>query len=281
MFPRLLEIGPITVYTYGLLLAVSYLIGLQVATVRAKARGVDPQKMLDLGIWVIISAIVGAKLLLLAVDFDYFRQRPAEIFSLVRTGGIFYGGLILAVAVAVWYVRRHGMPVWTVGDAVAPGIAFAYAVGRFGCLFGGCCYGAPTSLPWGITFHDHFAAEFVGTPLGVALHPTQLYEAGAALVILAVLLATERRRHPFAGRTFWLYVALYAISRFIIEFFRGDDRGMLYGISTSQAISLVLLPVSLVMLVRLARAGRRAVAVTGTARDHRPARGGGRRPRER
>ena len=261
MHPRLLELGPVTVYTYGLLLAAAYLVGLQVAVVRARHRGVDGQKVLDLGIWVIISAIVGAKLLLLAVDFDYFRQRPAEIFSLVRTGGIFYGGLILSVAVAVWYVRRHNLPVWEMGDAIAPGIALGYAVGRFGCLFGGCCYGAPTSMPWGITFHDHFASDFVGTPLGVSLHPTQLYEAGAALVILAVLLLTERRWRPFPGRTFWLYGALYAVSRFVIEFFRGDHRGALFGLSTSQAISVLLLPVSVVMLVRLARRHAQAPVV--------------------
>jgi len=265
MYPRLLELGPVTVYTYGLLLAAAYLVGLQVAVVRARRRGVDGQKVLDLGIWVIISAIVGAKLLLLAVDFDYFRQRPAEIFSLVRTGGIFYGGLILSVAVAVWYVRRHNLPVWEMGDAIAPGIALGYAVGRFGCLFGGCCYGAPTSMPWGITFHDHFASDFVGTPLGVSLHPTQLYEAGAALVILAVLLLTERRWRPFPGRTFWLYGALYAVSRFAIEFFRGDHRGVLFGLSTSQAISVLLLPVSIVMLVRLARGHAQAPVVAAAA----------------
>ena len=254
MHPRLLEIGPVTVYTYGLLLALSYLVGLQVAVVRAKRRGVDGQKVLDLGIWVIISAIVGAKLLLLAVDFDYFRQRPAEIFSLVRTGGIFYGGLIVSTLVTVWYVRRHNLPVWTMGDVIAPGIALGYAVGRFGCLFGGCCYGAPTSMPWGITFHDQFAYDFVGTPLGVSIHPTQLYEAGAELLILGVLLATERRGRPFAGRTFWIYMFLYGVSRFIIEMFRGDPRGMVMGaLSTSQFVSVVLVPLSIVMLVLLSR----------------------------
>jgi phosphatidylglycerol:prolipoprotein diacylglycerol transferase len=108
-------------------------------------------------------------------------------------------------------------------------------------------------LPWGITFTDPFAAANVGTPLGIPLHPTQLYEAGAELIILFVLLFTERKGRPFAGRTFWLYMLLYAITRFIIEFFRGDERGVVFAFSTSQFISIVLAPLSIVMLVYLAR----------------------------
>ncbi len=126
-------------------------------------------------------------------------------------------------------------------------------VGRFGCLFAGCCYGKPTTLPWGITFTDPFAAANVGTPLVVPLHPTQLYEAGAELLILIVLLLTERKGRPFAGRTFWLYMLLYAVSRFIIEFYRGDERGTVGMFSTSQFISLLLAPLAIVMLVYLSR----------------------------
>jgi phosphatidylglycerol:prolipoprotein diacylglycerol transferase len=106
-------------------------------------------------------------------------------------------------------------------------------------------------MPWGITFTNPEAAANVGTPLGVPLHPTQLYDAGAELAILVLLLVTERRGRPFAGRTFWLYVLLYGISRFIIEFFRGDDRGIVLGVSTSQFVSLIAVPLALVMLARL------------------------------
>jgi phosphatidylglycerol:prolipoprotein diacylglycerol transferase len=136
----------------------------------------------------------------------------------------------------------------------APGIALGHAVGRFGCFFAGCCYGKPTSVPWAIRFTDPFAAANVGTPLGVDLHPTQLYEAGAELLILFVLLASEKRGKPFAGRTFWLYILLYAISRYIIEVFRGDERGMVGIFSTSQFISILLAPLAVGMLIYLARA---------------------------
>src|SRR6188508_3783205 len=209
MYPRLLEIpaflgiGPITVYSYGVLLAAAYLLGLKFAMVRAKARDLDQTRVLDLGIYIIISALIGAKLLLLITDFRSFRADPRELLTLARSGGVFYGGLILAVTVALWYIRRTGLPLWTTCDAFAPGIALGHVVGRFGCLFAGCCYGKPTTKPWGITFTDPFAAANVGTPLGVPLHPTQIYEAGAELLILLILLGSERKGRPFAGRTFW------------------------------------------------------------------------------
>jgi phosphatidylglycerol:prolipoprotein diacylglycerol transferase len=269
MYPRLFEIGPITVYTYGVLLAAAYLLGLRVAMVRARNRGLDATRVLDLGIYIIISALLGAKLLLLVTDFQTFRNDPRELLTLARSGGVFYGGLILAVSVALWYIRRVGLPLWTTCDVFAPGIALGHVVGRFGCLFAGCCYGKPTSKPWGITFTDPFAAANVGTPLGIPLHPTQLYEAGAELLILIVLLATEKRGRPYPGRTFWLYMLLYAISRYIIEIFRGDERGTVFIFSTSQFISLLLAPLAIGMLVYLSR--RQETPVPETKRKPRKA----------
>src|SRR4051812_18578742 len=220
---------------------------------RAKQWGLDANRVLDLGIYIIIAALVGAKLLLLVVDFDQFRRAPAELLSLARSGGVFYGGIILAVLVAFWYIAKHRMPFWTTTDVFAPGIALGHVTGRLGCFAAGCCYGRPTTLPWGVTFHNPLAAANVGTPLGVALHPTQLYEAGAELLILGILLFTEKKGKPYAGRTFWLYMLMYAISRFIIEFYRGDPRGEMLGLSTSQFISVILAPLSVLMLVWLAR----------------------------
>jgi phosphatidylglycerol:prolipoprotein diacylglycerol transferase len=253
MHPILLELGPLTVYTYGLLLAAAYLLGLKLAMVRAQARGLDSARVLDLGIYIIISALIGAKLLLVMTDYRAFLSDPRELWTLARSGGVFYGGLILAVVVALWYIRKVGLPLWTTCDVFAPGIALGHVIGRFGCLFAGCCYGKPTTLPWGITFTDPAAAQNVGTPLGVPLHPTQIYEAGAEFLILMALLATEKKGRPFPGRTFWLYMLLYAISRFIIEFFRGDLRGNVGMFSTSQFISILLAPLALVMLAYLSR----------------------------
>lgn len=252
MHPILFEIFGFPVYTYGVLLAAAYLLGLQFALMRAKSRGLDPNRVMDLGIWIIISALAGAKLLLVIVEFDTFRN-PAELWSLMRSGGVFYGGLIAAVVVALWYLRRHRMPVWTVTDVFAPGIALGHVIGRLGCLFAGCCFGRPTSVPWAITFQNEYAAQNVGTPLNIPLHPTQLYEASAELLILGILLATERKGRPYPGRTFWLYMVFYGISRFVIEIYRGDPRGAVGMFSTSQFVSIVLVPLALIMLVVLRR----------------------------
>lgn len=258
MHPILFELGNWPVYSYGVLLAVAYLAALQLAVVRARRLGLDGSRVMDLGIYLIISALVGAKLMLVLVDFNYFLSQPAELLSLVRAGGVFYGGLIAAVAVALVLVRRYGLPMWTTADLFAPGIALGHVIGRFGCLLAGCCYGRPTDVPWALTFTDPVAFSNVGTPLGIPLHPTQLYDAGAELLIMILLLATEKKGRVFAGRTFWFYILLYGVSRFVIEFYRGDDRGAVAGLSTSQFISIVAVPLALVMLAWLRNRPRAA-----------------------
>ena len=252
MHPILFDLGPITFYSYGVLLAAAYLVGLKLALIRSRGRGLDQPRVMDLGIWIIVSALAGAKLLLLLVDYRQYWAHPRELGNLLRSGGVFYGGLIAGVGVALWYMHRHRMPLWTTTDVFAPGIALGHVVGRLGCLMAGCCFGRPTSVPWAITFRDPAATPNV--PLGVPLHPTQLYEAGAEAAILFLLLALERRGRDFPGRTFWTYMLLYGVSRFAIEFYRGDSRGMVFdAISTSQFVSLIVVPVAIVMLIRLSR----------------------------
>jgi phosphatidylglycerol:prolipoprotein diacylglycerol transferase len=260
MHPILFSIGGWPVYAYGVLLAAAYLAGLQLAVVRARRAGLDAARVMDLGIYLIIAALVGAKLMLIATDFRYFTSHPRELLSLVRAGGVFYGGLIGAFLVGLWLVGRYKLPVWKSADMYAPGIALGHVVGRLGCLMAGCCYGKQTTAAWGITFTSPIAADNAGTPLGVPLHPTQLYDAGAELLILVFLLVFERRGRPFPGRTFWLYILLYAISRYIVEIYRGDPRGTVWGLSTSQFVSVVTLPIALVMLARLRKKNAGAAA---------------------
>jgi len=251
MYPRLFELGPISIFTYGVLLAAAYLVGLQFAVVRARTKGLDSNRVMDLGIVIILSALIGAKLLLVVVDFENFLKSP---ISLIRAGGVFYGGLILSAVTAMWFIRRYKLPLWVTCDAFAPGIVLGQAIGRIGCLMAGCCYGKAAELPWSITFTSPLAAANVGTPLGISLHPTQLYESAASLLILLVLLLVERRHASFPGRTFWTYLLLYPFARFFIEFYRGDPRGTVFDmLSTSQFVSLLLIPISVVMLIVLHR----------------------------
>ena len=267
MYPLLFELGPLSVYSYGVLLATAYILALRFALHRAGLAGLNGQRVLDLGIVGIVSAVVGAKLMLLVVDFDRFTSDLSQMMVLVKSGGVFYGGLLLAVPICWWYMRRNRLPLWTTCDLFAPGIALAQGVGRMGCLLAGCCYGQPTEAPWGITFTSTLAAANVGTPLGIALHPTQIYEAAAVLLILGILLAGERRWRAFPGRTFWTYLLLYGVARIGIELFRGDPRGMVFDtLPTSQFVSALIVPASIVMLVYLGRRNAAGAAPAPPAR---------------
>jgi phosphatidylglycerol:prolipoprotein diacylglycerol transferase len=253
VYPELFSLGPITVYSYGVLLAASYLLGLRLAMTRAKKRGLDSNRVLDLGIYIIIAALVGAKLLLLVVDFDQFRRSP---------------GRSLLAGARRWCLLRRVAALGRRGVLVHEPSPHA-VLDDLRCVCAGDCAGPrdwssrvhgcglllwqADERPWAIIFTNPLAAANVGTPLNIPLHPTQLYEAGAELLILIVLIATEKRWRPFPGRTFWAYMLLYAISRYIIEFYRGDPRGMVLGMSTSQFISLILGPLSLAMLAWLRR----------------------------
>lgn len=261
MYPLLLELGPVNIYSYGVTLGGAYLLAFWYALRRARRAGLNEQRIMDLGLVGIVSAVVGAKLMLVVVDFDRYAGDPAQLMALLSAGGVFYGGLLVAVPMCWWYIRRHGLPLWTTCDLFAPGIALAQGVGRMGCLLAGCCYGQPTEAPWGITFSSTLAAANSGTPLGIALHPTQIYESVAVLLILGVLLAGERRWRRFPGRTFWTYVLLYGVARIFLELYRGDPRGTVFdALPTSQFVSALLIPASIVMLVRLGRRGAAAGA---------------------
>jgi phosphatidylglycerol:prolipoprotein diacylglycerol transferase len=217
-----------------------------------------------MGVYVLIAGLLGAKLLLLVVEWPYYSRHPGELLSLFQSGGVFYGGLLAALPVAWWYARRHSLPGWATADVLAPAVALGQAVGRLGCFAAGCCYGRPTSVPWAVTFRDPYAGRTVGTPLDVALHATQLYESMAALALFGFLLWLSRRRR-FPGQVALAYIGLYAGARFVIEFFRGDAaRGVVFGgaLSTSQFIALLLLLGAAALYPQLAR---RAPAVPAAA----------------
>src|SRR5438046_293180 len=150
MYPELFSIGPVTVYTYGVLLAASYLLGLQFAIRRARKWGLDASRVLDLGIYIIIAALVGAKLLLIITDFDQFKASPADLLSIARSGGVFYGGLITAIAVAFWYIHRHGLPFWPNCDAFALAVALRDVTGLRGRAEACRCTGTPRNFWWAV-----------------------------------------------------------------------------------------------------------------------------------
>ncbi|HZH32760.1 MAG TPA: prolipoprotein diacylglyceryl transferase [Pyrinomonadaceae bacterium] len=254
MYPELFRIGNFPVNTYGVLLALAFLAALLVAARLGARDGLPRERLFDLGLWLLLAAIVGSKLLLLVVEPEY-REAPLRLLSLdfLRSGGVFYGGFLGAVLTAYVLVRRYELPWWRTADAFAPGIALGQAIGRQGCFAAGCCWGKPTSVPWGVRFSE-LGQQVTGVPIDAHLHPTQLYESFAAFFFFALLVWLHRRK-TFNGQVILLYGVLYGTTRFIIEFFRDDPRGDIFGLtslthlSTSQLISLLVGITSLVVLI--------------------------------
>lgn len=256
MHPILIQFGPLTLYTYGLLVAMAFLAGLGLALRQAKREGIDPQQVMDLAFYVVIAAIGGSRLLYVLMNPGHYLQEPLSIFKIWEGGLVFYGGLLFALPISALYVIKKHLTLATMADIFAPSLALGHAIGRWGCFFAGCCYGKPTDLPWAITFTDPHSLA----PRGIPLHPTQIYESAMNLSIFFLLLAFQgRKRHP--GQVFWLYLLLYSIGRFLIEYLRGDERGMLLGLSTSQFLGIFLALLAILMLLRPLRGagqGRRA-----------------------
>jgi len=277
MYPDLFRIGNFPINTYGVFLALAFL-GAIMITVRLSGRDRLPRaRIYDLCLWMLLASLIGSKVLMLFTEPDY-REHPSLLFSLdfLRSGGVFYGGLIGAVLTGYFLMRRYKLPWWKTADACAPGIALGNVLGRQGCFSAGCCWGKPTTLPWGVKFTE-LGHEITGVPTGVYLHPTQLYESFSMLIVFFFLLWLHRHRR-FSGQVILFYALLYAAVRFVIEFFRDDPRGDIFGLttltglSTSQLIGIVVGIGALVLLIKrwrnaatIAKADRRVVSSAARA----------------
>ena len=259
MHPRLLTTRFFTVHTFSVLLAAAYFAALWWLVRRARRSKVEPDTVMSLGTWAIFGAIVGAKALLfvrLAIDDT---GSAADWRSVVTSAGDFYGGFIGGlIASALFFWRHSHVRFWKMADLCAPAIALGQAVGRIGCFMAGDDYGRPARVPWAVTFTDPEAASIGGAPLGVPLHPVQLYESVVCLALFLLLVRLEQRRHR-DGDVIVAYTGLYAVGRFVLEFFRGDaDRGFVFGglLSTSQFIGILMFAMAAVLfLARRRRPG--------------------------
>ena len=245
MHPFLISIGSFHLPTYGTLLVLAILGGIYTAVRLGRRVGLDSALILDFCTWLILVALVGAKVLMVLTEWSYYRANPGEIFSFstLMAGGVFYGGFLAALFFTIWYVRVQKLSFWKLADVLAPGVALGQSVGRLGCFSAGCDYGKPTTAPWGVVFTSTFAHEVGGVPLGVRLHPAQLYESLTTFAIFGLLLwwFPKKKRN---GDVFLAYVGMYAVARFFLEFLRGDeDRGFVFHhlLSTSQFIALLAL----------------------------------------
>jgi phosphatidylglycerol:prolipoprotein diacylglycerol transferase len=256
MFPEAFRIGGFFQSTYGVLVTLGFLVGVWMASRLGRKAGLDSETVLNLGIYVALAALAGAKLLMILLDLGYYARNPGEIFTLTtfRAGGIFYGGLIAALITALVYVRRKHLPGLVTADVFAPAIALGHALGRLGCFAAGCCWGQESRLPWAVTFTNPLANQMFGTPLGVPLQPTQLYEAFAEAIIFLILYRRFHRPHR-PGALIGLYLVLYSSVRFLVEFVRAHDQANpFYGpLVAEQWLALALVAAGVWLLRRPAQ----------------------------
>ncbi|MBS3818451.1 prolipoprotein diacylglyceryl transferase [bacterium] len=230
MHPILIKIGPLTVHTYGFLMALGIALGLWFVYVQAKKGGLNPGKILDMAFYTIIISLLGAKLILLGGNLSYYFENPSEFFSLARSGGVFQGGLFFGLVFALWYLHKHKIPTWKTADIFAPAIALGHGVGRIGCFSAGCCYGRVCSVPWGVVFGNEYAHNLTGIPLNTPIHPTQLYESILNFLNFSVLFILLKKK-KFDGQVLSFYIINYSLIRYFVEFYRGDHPEKSYVIS--------------------------------------------------
>jgi phosphatidylglycerol:prolipoprotein diacylglycerol transferase len=254
MYPEIIHIGSFPINTYGVFLAIAFLCGILVTVKLAERDGLPRQKIYDLSLWMLLAGLIGSKILMLFTEPEY-RENPMQLVSLdfLRSGGVWYGGLLGGVLVGYLLMKRYQLPWWKTADAFAPGLAVGNFFGRQGCFAAGCCWGKPTTLPWGVKFTEQ-GHQITGVPTDTYLHPTQLYESFAMLLVFFFLFWLHKRKR-FSGQVILAYALLYSVIRFSIEFVRDDPRGdilgltTLTGLSTSQLISIVIGTCALILLV--------------------------------
>jgi phosphatidylglycerol:prolipoprotein diacylglycerol transferase len=257
----LFKIGAVTVYSYGFMLALAFLVGGYIARNRARKEKIHPDIIMDLIFYILISSLAGARALFVALNWDYYKAHLADIFKIWEGGLVFYGGLIFAFLAAAWFLRTRRLAFWKVVDILSPGLAIGIAIGRIGCFLNGCCYGE-LSRTFGVcypaaenppAYAQQLAQGLIlpGAPYSLPVLPTQIFDSLAGLCIFLILAGVEKRK-KFDGQVFLSFVFLYAIARFITEALRYyEPQYMLFNFLTiSQLISVVISAIALVFLCK-------------------------------
>jgi phosphatidylglycerol:prolipoprotein diacylglycerol transferase len=240
MYPIIAKIGPLYVYSYGMMVAIGFAVATLLAYRHADDFGISKEKIIDLGIVMLIGGIIGARIVYIALNFRYYTRNPLEIVNLTKGGLVWYGAFIFGMIASAWFLKKNRINFWTAADLFAPYMALAQAFGRIGCLLNGCCYGS--AAPSGFILSVVFPGE------SISRYPTQMFSAIALFFIFVILRIWQKKRR-FNGEIFLGYGLLYTIKRFGVEFFRGDYPKILYGLTISQLISVVIFIVCLIMLI--------------------------------
>ena len=252
MHPIAFYLGSLPIHSYGVMIALAFLAGLWTATRRGATVNLAREDIGDITLWLMVGAIAGARVVYVTTYWDEFAGGPiSEIFMVQHGGLVYYGGLIGATLAGITAIRWKKMPLWKTADVLAPSIALGSVFGRIGCLLNGCCYGRVCSVPWGIRFP---AAANTGVPVGVPVHPTQIYDALLNLLLYGFLAWLFRRR-KFDGQVFATYLLCYAVTRSVVETFRGDYNGshLHFGLTPAQLVSVPIFFTGLALAAILSR----------------------------
>jgi phosphatidylglycerol:prolipoprotein diacylglycerol transferase len=238
MHPEILKVGPITLHTYGLMLALAFFSGLLVMLSEAKRTGQNPDLYGSLFLWLLLSAVLGARIAFVAFFWEDFKDSPLSALNIASGGLMYFGGLIFCLAFLILYARAKRLPLLRLLDTISPGLALGYAIARIGCLGAGCCYGRPTEGAFGLVFTDPNCLVPIHLR-GIPLYPTQALELLNGLFCFVVLWVA-RTRLKKEGLLTAAFLTLFGLNRFLIEFLRGDVRGAFFvGMSESQLASLI------------------------------------------
>lgn len=248
MYPILFRIGGFELRSYGVVVALAFFVAYVLAKKEAVRKGIDPARLEAFASSALLFGLLGARLYYIAFFDPQLLRRPLEILAVWKGGLALHGSLLAGLLVGIWFCRRHKVPFWKIADTLAPSLILGQAIGRIACFLNGDAYGKPTDLPWAATFTDPHALA----PLGIPLHPTQLYEFGLDLLLFGLLWAWRRRIH-FEGQLFLMYVLGYGAIRFFVENFRGDQLQFMGGFSVAQTLSLLILIASAVTFLILKR----------------------------
>jgi phosphatidylglycerol:prolipoprotein diacylglycerol transferase len=241
MHPILFKLGPFPVYSYGTLAALAYGIAIFLMVRRAPALGLSRHMVTDISIGMLVSGIIGARVLYILLNSGYYLQRPFEMLLLYKGGLVWYGGFFAGVASGIWMTRKDPDGFWPFADLAAPYLALAQGIGRLGCFLNGCCFGVPAP--------SHFPLHVIFPSEDIVRHPTQLYAAFFLIVIFMILrLCQEKRR--FGGEIFLLYCVLTSFKRFLVEFLRGDNPRILCGLTFSQLVAIFVFVVAAAVFTR-------------------------------
>ncbi|MBT3178906.1 MAG: prolipoprotein diacylglyceryl transferase [Desulfobacula sp.] len=250
MHPVLLNIGNFNLYTYGLFAALGFMTAVWVSQKNAATHDISPQAVTDIFFVILVSALFGARLLYVLINFNNYKDNWLDIFKIWNGGLVFFGGFLGAVIASFIYMKMQNFNTWKTADLLSPGVALGHALGRLGCFFAGCCYGKICDLPFAIKFTNPESLA----PLDVYLHPTQIYSVLSNFILFFILMGIQKKK-KFNGMVFLTYIMLYSLFRFIIEFFRGDFRGnfIFDSISMSQGIGLMVFFIALIILIKQLR----------------------------